>query len=388
MLKLSKRSGFTLIELLVVIAIIAILAAILFPVFARAREKARQTTCTSNQRQIAASVAMYAQDHEEVMPSRETIWNDLKLDAKVLQCPTAGSKLNIGYGYNFAVSGISIGELTDPSAVVMTADSSDPNTTLLMNDIETRHSSGAILSYTDGHVAYTTLPPFILVEGRNDVFNTLPEGNLTSTLSPGGWGVTITNVTNPFGTFAKIGTKQEPCITMTQLNWDRHTIMTHTMANWNPSVIPANPSYWVINANTRFTSTDARYGMKACNLGLQIKLSDSGSNQIALLNLQDQSWDYGAQYLKINSTTLIFGPGGTGLTVGHAALTKSIYDRWVSLQLGCKNGQLYLLWGDQKAVAVPTTGNWKDVSTITITFDGWNDQASKLELSGLRYKME
>ncbi len=56
----SKRGGFTLIELLVVIAIIAILAAILFPVFARAREKARQTTCTSNQRQIAASIAMYA----------------------------------------------------------------------------------------------------------------------------------------------------------------------------------------------------------------------------------------------------------------------------------------------------------------------------------------
>ena len=48
--------GFTLIELLVVIAIIAILAAILFPVFARAREKARQTTCTSNQRQIAATI--------------------------------------------------------------------------------------------------------------------------------------------------------------------------------------------------------------------------------------------------------------------------------------------------------------------------------------------
>jgi prepilin-type N-terminal cleavage/methylation domain-containing protein len=53
MSKQVNRHGFTLIELLVVIAIIAILAAILFPVFARAREKARQTTCTSNQRQIA-----------------------------------------------------------------------------------------------------------------------------------------------------------------------------------------------------------------------------------------------------------------------------------------------------------------------------------------------
>ena len=59
------RRGFTLIELLVVIAIIAILAAILFPVFARAREKARQTNCLSNLKQIGLSHLMYAQDYDE-----------------------------------------------------------------------------------------------------------------------------------------------------------------------------------------------------------------------------------------------------------------------------------------------------------------------------------
>jgi prepilin-type N-terminal cleavage/methylation domain-containing protein len=64
----SYRRGFTLIELLVVIAIIAILAAILFPVFAKAREKARQTKCTSNQRQIALAVQMYTQDNNETLP--------------------------------------------------------------------------------------------------------------------------------------------------------------------------------------------------------------------------------------------------------------------------------------------------------------------------------
>jgi len=63
-----KPSGFTLIELLVVIAIIAILAAILFPVFARAREKARQAACQSNLKQITTAYLMYAQDYDETMP--------------------------------------------------------------------------------------------------------------------------------------------------------------------------------------------------------------------------------------------------------------------------------------------------------------------------------
>lgn len=63
-----KRQGFTLIELLVVIAIIAILAAILFPVFAQAREKARVATCTSNLRQFGLSILMYIQDYDETMP--------------------------------------------------------------------------------------------------------------------------------------------------------------------------------------------------------------------------------------------------------------------------------------------------------------------------------
>ena len=65
---LRKRGGFTLIELLVVIAIIAILAAILFPVFAQAREKARQATCLSNLKQLGAATMMYIQDYDERYP--------------------------------------------------------------------------------------------------------------------------------------------------------------------------------------------------------------------------------------------------------------------------------------------------------------------------------
>jgi prepilin-type N-terminal cleavage/methylation domain-containing protein/prepilin-type processing-associated H-X9-DG protein len=65
----SRKRGFTLIELLVVIAIIAILAAILFPVFAKAREKARQASCQSNEKQLGLSFIQYTQDYDEKWPS-------------------------------------------------------------------------------------------------------------------------------------------------------------------------------------------------------------------------------------------------------------------------------------------------------------------------------
>jgi len=71
---MRKRRGFTLIELLVVIAIIAILAAILFPVFAQARDKARSAACLSNLKQVGLALAMYTQDYDEILPFAYNFW--------------------------------------------------------------------------------------------------------------------------------------------------------------------------------------------------------------------------------------------------------------------------------------------------------------------------
>ena len=158
MKKRASNNGFTLIELLVVIAIIAILAAILFPVFARAREKARQTTCISNQRQIATSILMYAQDHEEMLPSSTTVWSDIKVDPGVLVCPTKGKGTPNGYGYPEWRSGQSLGELPNPTNRLLCADFPQSSTILTGNsiynqsEIALRHSGRAVCAYMDGHV--------------------------------------------------------------------------------------------------------------------------------------------------------------------------------------------------------------------------------------------
>jgi len=98
-----KRRAFTLIELLVVIAIIAILAAILFPVFAKAREKARQSSCSSNVKQITLAVLQYVNDYDEKFPylaynGGNTLgrhWTELSepyiKNAQVWECPSTGA---------------------------------------------------------------------------------------------------------------------------------------------------------------------------------------------------------------------------------------------------------------------------------------------------------
>jgi prepilin-type N-terminal cleavage/methylation domain-containing protein/prepilin-type processing-associated H-X9-DG protein len=91
-----RKNAFTLIELLVVIAIIAILAAILFPVFAQAREKARQATCVSNLKQLTTAFMMYAQDYDEQLPPWTTN-RCLNLDA-------SNSPFSFKYLYNYLVN--------------------------------------------------------------------------------------------------------------------------------------------------------------------------------------------------------------------------------------------------------------------------------------------
>ncbi|OPZ87114.1 MAG: putative major pilin subunit [bacterium ADurb.Bin429] len=159
--------GFTLIELLVVIAIIAILAAILFPVFAKAREKARTNSCINNQRQISIALMMYVQDNEETfMPDPgNNAWSSLLKDynePSIYDCPTKTGKGNNTapeYGMNTFLFGQALGDVATPAAAFLTADlkMDNPANNYAVNsfnaDIDGRHNQSVVLTCVDGHVA-------------------------------------------------------------------------------------------------------------------------------------------------------------------------------------------------------------------------------------------
>ncbi len=166
-----RSRGFTLIELLVVIAIIAILAAILFPVFAKAREKARQTQCLNNQKQICTSILMYAQDHDELLPASSVVWGALNLDKGVLLCPTAGTQMKNAYVYNNKWSGAALGDIPSASDALFTSDgvhnataanatydTTYDNVLYDVTDYDFRHGGKTVSSYSDGHVEIADVP--------------------------------------------------------------------------------------------------------------------------------------------------------------------------------------------------------------------------------------
>ena len=187
------RRGFTLIELLVVIAIIAILAAILFPVFARAREKARQSSCLSNTRQLILGILMYAQDYDERLPLDGTLplagaypqapfWDARILpyvkNEQIFICPSAPSGTRT-YRYNTVRgrNGDRLATIEFPATTLLLVDATGGgfnqlNAWGLRNDgdiIET-HNGGANFGMADGHAKWLKTP------GALYTYGSMPQG--------------------------------------------------------------------------------------------------------------------------------------------------------------------------------------------------------------------
>jgi len=148
----ERGGGFTLIEVLVVIVIVLVLAALLWPVVTSVRESGRQATCLNNQRQIAASLLIWAENHNERLPRAEAMWAALELPPAVLACPTA-QRDDIGYVYNQLVGGMLVDLPNAPQDTPLTADGKAPDRIMREDgDLDPRHHGRYLASFLDGRV--------------------------------------------------------------------------------------------------------------------------------------------------------------------------------------------------------------------------------------------
>jgi len=161
-----RKSGFTLIELLVVIAIIAILAAILFPVFARARENARRSSCQSNEKQIALGFKQYTSDYDEKYPVADATWptaiNVYTKSAQILRCPSAsgGAADAIDYLYNSNLGAKRESVIQASALTVLNAEAARGAATAATAPTAAgRHFEGSNYAFVDGHVKWLKAIP-------------------------------------------------------------------------------------------------------------------------------------------------------------------------------------------------------------------------------------
>jgi hypothetical protein len=158
---IRARSAFTLVETLVVVVIIIIMAAFLLPVLSREREKSRQATCISNQRQLGLALSMAVQDNQEVFPGKMgvadgALWQkELQPyadSAKLWRCPSSIDERSAAdYGMNFFLSGMPRGALTDPSRLLMLADANDLLIQTQGDVAARRHAGQYIVTCADNH---------------------------------------------------------------------------------------------------------------------------------------------------------------------------------------------------------------------------------------------
>ena len=373
----TRKRGFTLIELLVVIAIIAILAAILFPVFSKAREKARQAACTSNLKQISLAVQIYTQENDEQFPTALNWPTTIGMSgSKALICTSQGKNDAGGnsYGYSNRLSARKLGEFASPELEVCVADcvkEAADRVLYVGTQIDMRHSKKALVAYADTHVELTDSFPAVFQVGV-PMFNDLPNGIIVD--GQQGWTRLASGPHAAVGTplpynsdipgdpayygAGKFATKAWFDTTTNSLSANVWAYSTWQEVTRNLGSTTA-VNGWEISGSIIGDETAAQKNMTT------YILVKSGTTDIAKLEFVEMSW--ASCYIRGNGQNMI-PVANMGAVPPETAKYAAIWGMTTTKQpfsISASSAGITFIYGNLK-LTTPVSGTWQSPTSVTI----------------------
>ena len=404
-----------LIGLLVVATIVGLIVFVLMPFFNKANEYARGTTCTSNQKQIALAISIYAQEHNETLPSSANFWSNIGTSGKILKCPSDKNRTINSYGQNSSINGMKLEKIDDPTATFLTADVL-PNSgnVISIGNGDPRHRNRLIASHLDGHVS-TIKAPASFVYAPNNLMKGLlkykdiytPDGKYNSAH----WNLSRLDGDQkvPKGDQRSKLTydAERRTVTLAAMGEKASAVAKVDLSAFYPKNMKMARDYWAFNANISFKKSIYKSGM--CGMRAAIIFLDEKEKVIAAFYIS-REFEEGKTYerLLFNYDNNNYFPSAKSKikTPTIVMYNESMYtaDEWKNsssgdfrrsaeefkaLSIAARNSIIYFTysnWGGNVKIDATKT-NWRKPATLKIVcFENGSDGATNaIELQNLRF---
>jgi len=405
--------------LLIAATIVGLIVLVLIPLLDKVSEYPRQTTCTSNQKQIATAVAMYVQEHDMTMPSTANFWNDIGVSGKILKCPTANKRIQNSYGQNCSVNGLKIEKIYDPAGTFLTADVRPTSGNIIsIGNGDPRHNKRLIASYVDGHVCLIEAPASF-VYAPNDLAKGLPKDK--DIYTPNGkynashWSLGKLDGDQKVAADDKrskltVSSNWYNIITLAAIGEKASAVAKVDLSTFYPKDIKRASDYWAFSSDISFEKNINKSGMLATRTAIIfldekkrviaalyiLRKAEEGILYERLLLNYDNNKNFPIAKSKIKTSTIVMRYKSMNVADEWKNSDNSEFRRstedFEPFSIAVRNNILYVSYGEWngKTQINLNKANWKRPTTMKIIcfeneFDG---VTNAIELKNLRFVLK
>ena len=387
-----------------------------------ARTKSAQTDCASNQKQIALAIQMYAQEHNDIMPSTAGFWGAVTangVNGKILHCPKDKKRVKNSYGQNSSINGLKLEDIINPEDIFLTAEATPESKNILsFNNGAPRHAGKIIASYVDGHVAQSKSPIIFvhantkLAKDLSNQENYTPDGKYNSAH----WN--LSKISGNQKVLKKdkhsklVYDEVSDTVTLSAIGKKASAVAKVDLPAFYPEGVDEASKYWVFSANISFEkSINAKSPVNVAIIFLDEQEKVIAAFSVLCMSKENISRELITLHYNNNVTSPQFEDEIMAPTISlHDAVrdfTGDQYDnvtygrpysglaRFTTLSIAAHKDTLYVQYGNSyefssQAKIDPTKTNWKKPTTLKIVcFENDLDSATKaIELQSPRFAIK